>query len=383
MNKIPAGYKQTEVGIIPEDWFVKFLGDVLKIRHGKSQKEVVDINGSYPILASGGVIGRANKFIYDKPSVLIGRKGTIDAPQYMETPFWSVDTLFYSEIFDGNHPRFLFYKFLLIDWYAYNEASGVPSLNAKTIERIPVSMPPTKAEQTAIATALNDADALITQLEKLIAKKRLIKQGAMQQLLKPQPGWQSKKLGELAELSPSRNQIKRGDLVTFLGMEDVSEEGRILNQNLMPNCQVKKGLTSFSKNDILVAKITPCFENGKGACLDTLQTENGYGSTEFHVLRTNEHSVPRFVFYHTQSSQFRKQLETEMTGTAGQKRVSSKSILSYTISVPPTITEQTAIAQILSDMDTELDTMEAKLTKYKQIKQGMMQTLLTGRIRLL
>lgn len=105
---------------IKEGWEVKKFGEVLKIRHGKSQKEVTTDNGVYPILASGGIIGRANFFLYDKPSVLIGRKGTIDAPQYMDTPFWSVDTLFYTEINQGYDPKFIFYMFNLIDWYSYN-----------------------------------------------------------------------------------------------------------------------------------------------------------------------------------------------------------------------------------------------------------------------
>ncbi|MEK6766853.1 MAG: restriction endonuclease subunit S, partial [Planctomycetota bacterium] len=119
-----------------EGWEVKKLGEILKVRHGKSQKEINDDNGIYPILASGGVIGKANRFLYDKPSVLIGRKGTIDKPQFMNTPFWTVDTLFYTEILENYDAKFIFYMFNLIDWYSYNEASGVPSLNAKTIEMI-------------------------------------------------------------------------------------------------------------------------------------------------------------------------------------------------------------------------------------------------------
>src|SRR5690606_28255745 len=109
------GYKQSELGEIPDDWDVVTIGELLKIRHGKSQKDVVDPNGGYPILATGGEIGRANKPIYTKPSVLIGRKGTIDRPFYMAKPFWSVDTLFYSEVSDNVDAKFLFYKFLFID----------------------------------------------------------------------------------------------------------------------------------------------------------------------------------------------------------------------------------------------------------------------------
>ena len=141
---IKQGYKQTEIGIIPEDWEVREIGEVLKVKHGKSQKEVENKSGLYPILGTGGLMGYANQFLYDKPSVLIGRKGTINKPQYMESPFWTVDTLFYTEIFNNNFPKYLYYKFLQIDWYSYNEASGVPSLNANTIEIISIPIPPLK-----------------------------------------------------------------------------------------------------------------------------------------------------------------------------------------------------------------------------------------------
>ena len=176
-------YQQTEVGIIPEDWDIKKLGQFLHIRHGKSQHEVVDPNGAYPILATGGEIGRTNTTLYSEPSFLIVRKGTIDIPYYMDTPFWTVDTLFYSEIFKNADPKFIFYKFNLIDWYSYNEASGVPSLNAATIENIDQAFPTRLEEQRAIAVVLSDMDAAISALETRRAKTQAIKQGMMQELL--------------------------------------------------------------------------------------------------------------------------------------------------------------------------------------------------------
>ncbi|MBW4608921.1 MAG: restriction endonuclease subunit S [Hassallia sp. WJT32-NPBG1] len=90
------------------EWELKKLGEALKVRHGKSQHDVVNKNGEFPILATGGEIGRAKTYLYDKPSVLIGRKGTIDIPQYMDIPFWTIDTLFYTEILTNAFPKFIF-----------------------------------------------------------------------------------------------------------------------------------------------------------------------------------------------------------------------------------------------------------------------------------
>ncbi len=101
----------------------------------------------------------------------------------MDTPFWSVDTLFYTEVAEKYDAKFIFYIFNLIDWYSFNEASGVPSLNAKTIERIEKHFPKTKSEQSQIAQILSDMDAEIAGLEQKLTKYKRIKQGMMQELL--------------------------------------------------------------------------------------------------------------------------------------------------------------------------------------------------------
>lgn len=118
------------------NWPTARLGEVLRIRHGKSQRGIVKEDGRFPILATSGEIGRTDHSLHDGPSVLIGRKGTIDAPQFVESPFWTIDTLFYSNVGPTADAKFMFYGFQRISWKSFNEASGVPSLNAATIEAI-------------------------------------------------------------------------------------------------------------------------------------------------------------------------------------------------------------------------------------------------------
>jgi type I restriction enzyme S subunit len=173
---------QTRLPGFHGEWELKRLGDILKVRHGKSQHGITAPDGKYPILASGGEIGRTNAFIYDRPSVLIGRKGTIDSPQYVNSRFWTVDTLFFTEIGGEADAKFVFYKFTMIRWRSYNEASGVPSLNARTIENIEVTFP-RRPEQTAIAELLTEMDAELAGLEQRRKKTRALKQAMMQELL--------------------------------------------------------------------------------------------------------------------------------------------------------------------------------------------------------
>ncbi|HKK44530.1 MAG TPA: restriction endonuclease subunit S [Balneolaceae bacterium] len=165
------------------EWEEKKLWELLTVMHGKSQKSVASESGEYPILGTSGQIGKATTYLYDKPSVLIGRKGTIDRPQYMEEPFWTIDTLFYTQVNENAIAKFLYYKFLLIDWTSYNEASGVPSLNSTTIENIEVFFPDSIEEQKAIVVIINDMDAEIKALQAKRNKYDKIKQGMMQELL--------------------------------------------------------------------------------------------------------------------------------------------------------------------------------------------------------
>ena len=164
-------------------WEEVKLGEVLKVRHGKDQKKVEVKDGKYPILGTGGIIGRSNQALFDKESVLIGRKGTIDRPYYMNEPFWTIDTLFYTDI-DDNYAnvKYVFYKFNTIIWYRYNAASGVPSLSARTIESIKIVLPPLP-EQKAIAEILSTADKEIELLNVLLENKKEEKKGLMQLLL--------------------------------------------------------------------------------------------------------------------------------------------------------------------------------------------------------
>ena len=163
------------------EWELKPLSKIVKILYGKDQKQVIDDNGKFPILGTGGIIGMTNKYLYDKPSVLIGRKGTIDKPVYMDTPFWTVDTLFYTEVFTNTLAKWLYYRFQTINWYLYNEASGVPSLSGSTIYKIEIELP-CVPEQTKIANFLTSLDEKISQCSSQIEKTELWKKGLLQQM---------------------------------------------------------------------------------------------------------------------------------------------------------------------------------------------------------
>jgi len=393
MNNIPKGYKRTEAGIIPNDWDVKPLGILLKVRHGKSQHTIVNTSGIYPILATSGEIGRTNSYLYDKPSVLIGRKGTIDVPQYFDKPFWTIDTLFYTEVFNIIIPKFIYYKFLTIDWYLYNEASGVPSLNSKTIEKINVSFPPTEAEQSAIVEALSDVDALISSLNELIVKKQNIKQGTMRELLtgiRRLPGFSGKWIHVdfpnvcwFQEGPGLRNwQFTQSGMkvinVTNLenGYLNLEKTDRYISIE-----EFNKMYQHFAldENDIVIASSGNSYAKVAVTRKQDLPLVMNTSVIRFKPLKGLNYN---FLLAFLKSYLFKDQIDLLITGGA-QPNFGPVHLKIIKILMPLTIEEQSAIAAVLSDMDAEIERLEQKRDKYKQVKQGMMQELLTGKTRLI
>ena len=144
------------------------LGDLVKIKYGKNQKKVQDDeNGKYPIYGTGGLMGYSIDYLYDKPSVLIGRKGSIEKVRYIEEPFWTVDTLFYTEVNEEIViPKFLYYVMSLMDLSRYNEGTSIPSLRTETLNRLDI--PITNLDyQKRVLTVLSNIDKKISINEEI------------------------------------------------------------------------------------------------------------------------------------------------------------------------------------------------------------------------
>jgi len=181
--------------------------------------------------------------------------------------------------------------------------------------------------------------------------------------------WKIGKLKHFSQINPTKNpdliSKDSDELVTFLPMEKVNADGTYELSLKRPINELSSGFTYFELNDVIVAKITPCFENGKGALLSNLDGQIGFGSTEFHVLRAlPEISQPKFLYYLTQSHLFKTTGEAFMYGAAGQKRVPTSHITDFPFSCPP-LPEQQAIADFLDRKTAQIDTLIEK--KQRQI----------------
>lgn len=195
-------------------------------------------------------------------------------------------------------------------------------------------------------------------------------------------GWNHNKLSDIAIINPKKSKkLEDDDLVTFLAMSDISEDGRVLNYQTRKYKEVCTGYTPFENGDIIIAKITPCFENGKGTLLVKLLNGVGFGSTEFHVLRPLKNKTSsEFLFQFISSRYFRKHGETNMVGTAGQKRVPANFISTYRLIFPP-LPEQGKIATILVVWDKAIEKTATLINSKTKLKKALMQQLLTGKLR--
>ena len=182
--------------------------------------------------------------------------------------------------------------------------------------------------------------------------------------------WEVKKLKYGVSVNPSKGGIDKDsdEMAVFLPMEKVSEDGEIDCSIKKPISDLYNGFTFFRKNDVIVAKITPCFENGKGALLNELETDIGFGSTEFHVLRAKPEICKQFLYYITKSETFMKVGEAFMSGAAGQKRVPTDFISNFPLA-SPNIEEQTAIANYLDRKTAEIDALIAQKQRLIELYQ--------------
>ena len=181
-------------------------------------------------------------------------------------------------------------------------------------------------------------------------------------------------LSDLAEINPRSPSPTDGETVSFVAMADVSESGVIDNVELR---KTSTGYTLFAVGDVLVAKITPCFENGKGAHVRGLPTRCGLGSTEFHVLRPRSTTSDRYLYHLTRTSQFRLRGEGLMSGSAGQRRVPTEFFSRYAVRMPP-LEEQRWIAEILDTIDETIQATERVIAKLWTVREGVLRGKLSA-----
>lgn len=405
MSAVPVGYKQTELGVIPEDWEVMSFGEISKVSQGLQIAISSRLKNPTPTSKPYITIqylngGKEIEYIDNYPSTSYCNKDDVLMTRTGNTGIVvsGVEGIFHNNFFKIEFNKKILQRDFLIGFLNLNSTkkiilakagiSTIPDLNHGDFYSILISIAPTIEEQTAIANALNDADGLIHSLQKLIAKKRQIKQGAMQTLLNPyenwvlKAGWVVKKLGEVADIRSGGTPSTRideywngnvlwctpTDITALKGSKYIEDTARKISA---------KGLNDSSAEIIPANSIVMTSRATIGECaINLLPISTNQGFKNFVPF---ESTNVDFLYYLLQT---KKQIFIGLCSGSTFLEISKNQISNIEIYIPENKENQTSIANILSDMDAEITTLETKLAKYQQVKQGMMQNLLTGRIRL-
>lgn len=415
MVEMKSGYKMTEVGVIPEDWEVKELSSISAIKSGKrlpkgslvtSSKtsypyiRVIDMNMGYLNLSNimyvpENVQPMISKYIISKNDIYISVAGTLGLvgkiPEELDGANLTENANRITEI-QCNRDYLMYYMMspLIQNVIEAERTIGAqPKLALQRIRDFYIVLPGDNREQTAIATALSDVDSLISALTKKIEKKKAIKQGLMQQLLtgkKRLSGfndkWKSMLLGDIAEVKDGTHQtpqyVKSGGK-PFYSVENVTADD-FKNVKYI-SLEEHKALTSnyrIEKGDVLMTRI-----GSIGCCKYVDWDVDASFYVSLALLKINEKYDSKFISYLSNIKSFKEEVMLNSLVFAIPQKINLGNISLIKVYIPTSKAEQTAIANILSDCDSEIAALEEKRDKYKEIKQGMMQQLLTGKIRLI
>lgn len=409
--ELKVGYKQTDAGVIHEDWDVFPLGRLIaSVEYGSSAKS--SSAGFMPVLRMGNLQGgkidwsdlvftndqkEADKYLLRVGDVLFNRTNTIDLVGKTSIYLGEQPAIFAGYLIRINvNPDLLDQRFLN---YALNTelakkyglkvlsvAVGQANINGQKLKTYPIPLPPTIAEQSAIANALSDVDELMAAQVALVAKKRAIKQGAMQELLTGKrrlPGfvkdWELKELGEIAAMGSggTPNSAVRsyyGGDIPWVSIADMTMSGKVIEstqQTLTPHGLQYSAAKLFPSGTVLYAMYASL-----GEC--SIAGVEVSSSQAILGIQPKPKVSNHFLYYYLTS--IRSRVKT--LGQQGTQANLNKGMVKKFQIFLPSIEEQSAIAQVFDDMDAEINALEAKLEKIILLKKGMMQELLTGKTRL-
>ena len=394
---LPPGYKQTEVGVIPEEWEASAIGAVFNITAGGDvdptrSQSYRDERHPHPIysnaLTNRGLYGYCSYADHPADSLTVTARGMVGAANFRDHAYTAIGRVLVLQ--PQNEIAGIYFSEVINNRVKFaNESTGVPQLTAPQISKYLLPVPPLP-EQRAIATALSDVDGLLGGLDRLIAKKRDLKQAAMQQLLTGQtrlPGfhgeWDISSLERIVTRATGvwgANQLDENHrrAVEVIRAGDISQDGKLTAtaarfvsdaEFIKAKCELDDLVITTSGNGL--GKVWWC--DGRA---------NVIASNFVRVLRPDKAKANgKFMSFVLRSTEGMKQLQ-EHTATSAYPNLRPTYFSSTWIPFPP-LPEQTAIATVLSDMDLELAALEQRREKTRALKQGMMQELLTGRTRLL
>ena len=406
-----AERRPSDIDTIPEDWEVKKLGEIFDFKNGLNKEKqyfgygtpIVNYVDVYKNrgLYSSEILGKVdvNKqelkaYEVQKGDVFFTRTSETVSEIGLSTVILDVveQTIFSGFVLRGrpksNDLDTLFKKYCFSSNQVRIEITSKSSYttraltNGKLLSSVQIPLPPLP-EQKRIAAALSDMDSLLNNLEELIAKKRSLKQGVMQELLKPKKGWVVKKLGDCLLKSPdyginAASVPYSENLPVYLRITDISEDGKFVSKQKTSVDNLNSENYVLSNDEIVFARTGASV--GKTYLYNPHDGKLIFAGFLIRVKVNTKVLDSRFLKGILETKEYWNWV-TVMSMRSGQPGINGIEYSQFQFSFPP-LSEQESIAKILSEIDLEIEVLEGKRAKYQQMKTGMMQELLTGRVRL-
>ena len=386
-----------------QGWEIKKLGEVCELSAGgdvpkDNFSEIKTEKYQIPIYANGekndGFYGFTSIAKVAKPSITVSARGTIGySVKRLEAFFPIVRLIVVIPInLKELNLDYLDYAIRKIDFK--HSGSSIPQLTVPMIRDYEIPLP-SLPEQQRIVSILDEAFAAIAKAkanaEQNLKNAKELFESYLQWVFENKgEGWEEKKLINVCELKPqkkeARDKLSETDLVTFLPMEDLG----VLNKEIVGVKErqfkdVAGSYTYFANNDVLLAKITPCFENGKIGIARNLINGVGFGSSEYIVFRTQGSIEPEYLYYFLSRNKIREEGRKYMSGAVGHKRVSKDWIENYLISFPKSLKTQQTIVRKLDALSTETKKLEAiyqqKINDLEELKKSVLQKAFSGELK--
>ncbi|MBQ7532830.1 MAG: restriction endonuclease subunit S [Bacteroidales bacterium] len=377
-KKILSGYKSSPLGIIPEDWKVKRIGEFAPLQRGFDLPTDKIIKGNYPVVYSNGILNYHHEYKVKGPGVVTGRSGTIGKVTYVESDYWPHNTSLWVTDFKNNDPRYVFHLYKYLDLSKFASGSGVPTLNRNDVHSYKIAVPPIHVQQR-IVSVLSLWDTAIEKQTALIEQLTLRKLGLMQQLLT------GKK--RLKGFEGEWKRIKAGEIFKSISVKGngsevllsaTQEHGVIPRDQLEGRVTMPTGDTNSFKL-VEVGDFVISLRSFQGGL--EYSEHRGIVSPAYTVLKPIVEIDKPFYRYYFKSAEFIGHLAIAVIGIRDGKQISYEDFCFVKIPYP-NIEEQKAISAVLLQADKEIEIQKPKLAAMQEQKKGLMQVLLTGKKRI-
>jgi len=367
-----TNFKETPIGKIPQDWQVVKIGDVISLEYGKGLPERDRIPGKYPVVGSNGIIGYHKEPLVNGPGIVVGRKGTMGAVSWIDSDFWPIDTTYYVKTKRSNvFIRWLFYKLNHINLKKLHLADVVPGLKRDLVYSIKMALPSLE-EQGVVAGVLGVVDEAILKVGEVIAKTERLKKGLMQELLTKGIGHKEFKDTKIGKIPKEWQVVKLRNIATEskTGVP-VKQQDRISGSYPYFGAN---GIIDYVHDHIFDGEYVIVAQDGS---IGAIHYFNGkfWANNHVWVIKVKSSVFSRFIYYAFKTLNWKR-----LTTGSTRPKITQQILLSVNIPLPP-LPEQQKIASTLSTVDKKLELERNEKAKLERIKQGLMDLLLTGKIR--